>query len=168
MATYTSPLIRLRSAVLVFLTHSLALPILKLIRKEEKFPYLMDELDRMPVGTLGKDLHDFLEERDLDLLPYYARHDMKHILLGYDTTDVGEGCLQFFMLGNGHRSFPVLATVGFCLLTMPGHWHMFRQAWRRGKESAPISGWDWFMLVGEKTTDLRAEINQSTYQIQRL
>ena len=165
MATNHSPLVRLRSAILVFLTHSLALPIQKLVRKEEKYPYLMDELDRMPEGTLGKDLHDFLEERDLELLPYYARHDMKHILLGYDTTDVGEGCLQFFMLGNGHKSFPVLATVGFCLLTMPGQWHLFRQAWQRGRASTAIAGWDWFMLVGENTAELRAEINQSSRQI---
>jgi ubiquinone biosynthesis protein Coq4 len=56
------------------------------------------------------------------LLPYYARHDIKHILLDYDTKNEGEGCLQCFMLGNGHVSFPVVATVLYGWATMPEHW----------------------------------------------
>src|SRR6478672_1155407 len=106
-----------RSRILVWLTHSLALPMLKLVRKPEKFPYDFDQLQQFPNGTMGKALADFLDRKDLQLLTYYARHDMKHILLDYDTTDEGEGCLQCFMLGNGHISFPVLPTVMYCFVT---------------------------------------------------
>ena len=146
---------RLRSAVLVFLTHQMALPLLKIIRNEERFPLSMDELEDLPAGTLGNDLANFLQIRNLELLPYYARHDMKHILLEYDTTDEGEGCLQFFMLGNGHISFPVMATVLYCLLTMPGHWSTFRKAYTRGKQSVAIADWDWFSMVTQETQVLK-------------
>lgn len=149
---------RWRSAMLVYLTHQMALPVLRLIRRPERFPYTVDELKNFPEETLGKDLVNFLEIKQLDLLPHYARHDIKHILLGYDTTDEGEGCLQCFMLGNGHVSFPVLATVMYGFVTMPEYWPSFKKAYRRGAHCKPISDWKWFEILSEKTTDLKNKI----------
>lgn len=148
-------IIKLRSGILVWLTHSLALPILKLIRKPERFPYSMKELNLFPEGTMGKDLANFLDNKELELLPYYARHDMKHILLGYDTTDEGEGCLQCFMLGNGHFSFPVIATVLYCFTSMPEYWHHFTRAYRRGKQSKQIGNLNWFAILQTPTNELK-------------
>ena len=144
-----------RSALLVYLTHRMALPVLRIIRKPELFPFTVEELKNFPDETLGKDLIDFLETKKLDLLPYYARHDIKHILLNYDTTDEGEGCLQCFMLGNGHFSFPVIATVLYGFVTMPEYWGNFKKAYAKGKNCKPISNWKWFEILTEKTTDLK-------------
>ena len=151
-------IIRVRSGILVWLTHSLALPILKLIRKPEKFPYSMNELNHFATGTLGRDLANFLDNKELELLPYYARHDMKHILLEYDTTDEGEGCLQWFMLGNGHVSFPVIATVLYCFITMPEYWHHFVAAFKRGKRSQKIGDLQWFAVLESPTAELKKMI----------
>ncbi len=157
MKTYRA-IKKIRSAVLVYLTHRMALPILKLIRKPVLFPYSMEELKRFPVETMGNDLAVFLEEKGLDLLPYYAKHDIKHILLGYDTTDDGEVCLQCFMLGNRHTSFPVMATVMYGIVTMPGYWSLFWQAFKRGRNCKPIENWKWFEILGERTTDLKNKV----------
>ena len=143
-----------RSVLLVYLTHNMALPVLRIIRKPEKFPFTAAELKQFAAGTMGNDLIEFIEKKELALLPYYARHDMKHILLGYDTTDEGEGCLQCFMLGNGHISFPVLATVLYGLVTMPEYWSSFRVAYKRGQKSTPISKWEWFGILEESTASL--------------
>jgi hypothetical protein len=102
-------IVMLRSRLLVFLTHHLALPLLRLIRKPQKFPYTVTYYANCQEGTLGKQLIEMLDKKGLKLLPYYAKHDIKHILLQYDTTDEGEVCLQCFMLGNKHLSFPVVA-----------------------------------------------------------
>ena len=152
-------LIKFRSAVLVYLTHQMALPVLKIIRKPEVFPYSKEQLKQFSNGSLGKDLFDFIEDKNLELLPYYARHDIKHILLGYDTTDDGEVCLQCFMLGNGHISFPVMATVFYGYVTMPEHWKKFKQAYRRGKHTIPISSWHWFEILNYSTELLKNKIN---------
>ncbi|MFZ1527133.1 MAG: Coq4 family protein [Ferruginibacter sp.] len=152
-------MIKLRSAILVFLTHNMALPLLKLLRRPEVFPYTMEALQQFPANSLGKDLHDFLGNKQLALLPYYARHDMKHILLGYDTTDDGEVCLQCFMLGNGHISFPVLATVIYGLVTMPEHWKLFKAAYKRGKKAPELENWKWFELLQQETAILKQKIN---------
>lgn len=153
-------LVKTRSALLVWLTHSLALPILKLVRKPEKFPFSPGELQNFPDGSMGKTLLLFLDSKDLQLLPYYARHDIKHILLEYDTTDEGEGCLQCFMLGNGHVSFPVLATVVYCFVTMPEYWTKFRQAYRRGKKCSSLEHIAWFNILDVQVTDLKKTIIQ--------
>ena len=149
---------KLRSALLVYLTHRMALPLLKIIRRPETFPFSLEELKNFPEKTLGKDLADFLEIKQLELLSHYARHDIKHILLDYDTTDEGEGCLQCFMLGNRHVSFPVLATVMYGFITMPEHWAEFRKAYKRGRECKPIANWKWFEILSEKTIDIKNKI----------
>lgn len=151
-------LVKLRSQCLVFLTHHMALPVLRLIRRPEIFPYTRSQLTLFPEGSLGKDLSVFLDERDLQLLAYYARHDIKHILLDYDTTDEGEGCLQCFMLGNRHISFPVVATVLYAVITMPEYWSSFRVAYKRGRNATNISEWKWFEILGEPTAELKKRI----------
>lgn len=154
-------IIKFRSSVLVFLTHNMALPLLQLIRKEEKFPFTMQQLINMKETTLGYNLASFLQQKQLKLLPYYARHDIKHILLGYDTTDEGEVCLQCFMLGNGHLSFPVVATVLYGIVTMPEYWSNFKIAYRRGKQSIKIENWEWFSILQEPVNQLQEKINQN-------
>jgi len=155
-------LIRTRTAVLVFLTHKLALPLLKRFRKPNLFTYSKEQLKELPQGTLGNDLYVFLEKKHLPLLPHYARHDLKHVLLGYDTTDVGEACLQSFMFGNGRVSFPVLATVIYSFFTMPEHWKKMREAYRLGKKSNAIHDWAWNSLLTERTDQLRSKIFNHT------
>ena len=153
-------LIRLRSKLLVFLTHNMALPVLRFIRKPKPFPYTAEQLQHFPKGSLGNDLIDFLIKKKIQLLPHYAKHDIKHILLQYDTTDEGEVCLQCFMLGNGHISFPVAATVLYGIMTMPEYWIKFKQAYKRGKNCTPIARWAWFEILHEPTSLLIKKINQ--------
>ena len=151
-------LVRLRSTVLVYLTHRIALPLLKLFRRPNVFDHSMEELAGFPEGSLWNDLFRFLERRNLPLLKHYARHDLKHILLDYDTTDEGEACLQSFMLGNGRLSFPVIATVSYGFLTMPEYWKAMRMAFVKGRQSAPIHDWKWNELLTEQTNFLRSKI----------
>lgn len=151
-------IILIRSKLLVFLTHRLALPVLKLIRQPQKFPYTREQLHAFPDGTLGKDLVEMLEANQFELLTHYAKHDIKHIVLGYPTTDEGEVCLQVFMMGNGHMSFPVFITVFFGGLTMPEYWSSFRKAYKRGKMSMSVANWKWTEMVCESTNDLQNKI----------
>jgi ubiquinone biosynthesis protein Coq4 len=148
-------LVKLRMGMLVFLTHRIALPMLRRLRKPNAFTYSMDDLKSFASGTLGNDLYHFLRSRNLPLLKHYARHDLKHVLLGYDSTEEGEACLQSFMLGNGRVSFPVLATVSFSLLTMPVHWSKMKKAFLAGRKCNPVHNWRWNEVVDCLTGELR-------------
>ena len=154
-------IIKIRSKILVYLTHHMALPILQIIRKPQKFPFDQQELKLFPAGSLGKDLISMLEEKKLQLLPYYAKHDIKHLLLQYDTTDEGEVCLQCFMLGNKYYSFPVIATVLYGYITMPEYWGKFKQAFKRGAQSKSLEDWQWFSLLQQPTQLLICKINSN-------
>ncbi|MEO7529776.1 MAG: Coq4 family protein [Sediminibacterium sp.] len=155
-----SLIVNLRSKLLVFLTHHLALPLLKLIRSPQKFQYTKEALHQLPEGTLGKELAIMLDEKNLKLLPYYAKHDIKHILLQYDTTDEGEVCLQCFMLGNKHLSFPVMATVIYGVISMPEYWSKFSKAYKRGSHCQPIEHWQWFTLLHQPVQLLRRKLDR--------
>lgn len=152
---------KIRMQILVLLTHKIALPMLKLFRKPNVFPYNMGDLRSMPVGSLGNDLYVFLSEKDLPLLRHYARHDLKHVLLGYDTTEQGEACLQSFMLGNGRISFPVLATVIYSFLIMPEYRGKMRQAFSAGRKSDPIHKWKWNEILEIQTRELKKRMTNS-------
>jgi len=152
---------KLRSKLLVFLTHQLALPILKIIRSPQKFEFTKEALYQLPEGTLGRELVTMLDKKNLKLLPYYAKHDIKHILLQYDTTDEGEVCLQCFMLGNHHLSFPVMATVVYGMVTMPEYWSKFNHAYKRGSRCKPIEDWQWFSLLDQPVQLLVNKINEN-------
>lgn len=154
-------LVKIRSGLMVFLTHNLALPILRQVRTPQKFLFTKEALHQLPKGTLGKDLVTMLDEKKLQLLPYYVKHDIKHLLLQYDTNDEGEVCLQCFMLGNRHLSFPVLATVLYGMITMPEYWNKFKKAYDRGGRCAPIEGWQWFSLLHQPTQSLINKINEN-------
>lgn len=154
-------IVKIRSKLLVFLTHRLALPLLRLVRAPQKFQWSKEALRQLPEGTLGRDLVTMLDQKNLQLLPHYAKHDIKHILLQYDTTDEGEVCLQCFMLGNKHLSFPVVATVLYGVITMPEYWSKFSKAYDRGATSQPISNWQWFSLLHRSTWSLIMEINKN-------
>lgn len=154
----TCLLVKTRTWLLVFLTHECALPVLKVFRRPAPFPYSLAELEALPPETLGHALVRFIRQKDLTLLVHYARHDLKHIVLDYDTTDRGEVCLQSFMLGNGRISFPVLATVLYGAFTMPEYWKPMREAWKLGRQCPPIHAWDWFALLAEPVEKLKRQI----------
>jgi hypothetical protein len=58
---------KIRCACLVALTHNVALPVLKHVRKVKPFPYTKEQLQQMENGTVGKDLADFLGDKQLEL-----------------------------------------------------------------------------------------------------
>lgn len=150
---------KLRSNILVLLTHTIALPILKMIRRKKKFPYSMEQLSALPYETVGNELWQLLNAANLRLLPYYERHDIKHVVLDYPFTDEGEVSLQFFMLANGRVSFPVLATVIYGLITMPEYYASFRNAYQRGKQAKDLSALDWFAIMQQPLADVRCQFS---------
>jgi hypothetical protein len=154
-------LIKLRRHLLVWLTHGIALPVLKLVRKKKPFPCTAAELRNMPAGTVGNDLIALLGRQQLHLLPYYEKHDIKHVVLGYAMTEEGEACMQCFMLGNGRISFPVVATVLYALVTMPEYWKKMNAAFQKGRRCPPVHQWNWFTLLPEQTLAVTQKIYQS-------
>lgn len=143
----TFKLVIMRKKILVWLTHSLGMPYFKIFRKRNNFQYDMDGLSQFEDGSVGKKLYCFLQQNGLNLLPYYEKHDIKHVLLNYPPTELGEIQLQCFMWANGRKTFPVFIAVLFGFLTMPEYWHQFKEAYNKGAQNKPLANVEWFDLL---------------------
>lgn len=151
---------KLRKRLLVYLAHEVALPYFRLVRKGYKFPYTVKQLQRFPEGTVGKALFHFFMDNQLEMLPHYEKHDVKHVVLGYPPTEEGEVCLQVFMLANGRITFPVIFSVCIGLLIMPEQWNLFFKAWQRGRATHSLKTLDWFGLVAQPLQSVQQQIFQ--------
>ncbi len=145
---------KLRCRLLVWSTHSVALPVIRMVGNLPRFPYSAATLRLLPEGTLGNSLMQFLDSQGLVLLPQYESHDIKHVLLGYGADEEGEAAMQYFFLGNGARSFPVIITVLVTLIIMPEFYGSFRRAFIRGRRTPSLAGTDWHALVRIPVADI--------------
>jgi Coenzyme Q (ubiquinone) biosynthesis protein Coq4 len=119
-----------------------------------------DHLSLFPKGSLGRDLSEFMESHNFDMLPYLETHDIYHVLLGYKPDIVDEARLYFFLLGNGKYSLEVLATVWVSLWLLPDYWGDLYNHFQRGADSHSIAKWDFRYLMHEDTQILRGIIFQ--------
>jgi ubiquinone biosynthesis protein Coq4 len=123
------------------------------------------ELLQFSEGTLGNSLGQFYQKEKFEPIPKAERHDVFHVLLGYSTGVTDEAAMQFFLWGNGKPSF---FTVGTCLLTLlffPFQFPVFREAYRKGKRSAPLRDWNFRQLLGENITALQQRLFTQNFPI---
>ena len=144
-----------RSKVLEFLTHKIALPLIGKFRTKPKFNFAMNDLLALDEGTLWKDLAIYLNKMNFKLLLNYEQHDCKHIILQYEMDEAGEARMQFYFLGNRHYSIPVLSTCFITFFLMPEYWKQFKLDYQKGKKGKPFEEIDYNVIVLLKTNELR-------------
>lgn len=82
-------------------------------------------------------------------------HDVLHVLTGYDTDPVGEGCTQAFTFGQvGSWGYAAIA-IGGAFLFGPAP---FFEAWRRGRRAACLFHLDIERLLAEPLDQARARL----------
>jgi len=76
----------------------------------------IDRLRLLPVGSLGRDLADLLDQQQLTPFTTGFRrkqlHDPVHVLTGYGTDRIGEAEVQAFLLGTRFRVTHLLLGLG--------------------------------------------------------
>jgi ubiquinone biosynthesis protein Coq4 len=122
------------------------------------------DLRQFPDGSLGKNLAEFLDKNQFDILPFLETHDVYHVLLGYKPTILDEARLYFWLLGNGKRSIEVLSTVMSGILFLPDYWSVLIQDYRKGKACRNISNWDFQGLMTKDLELLRRVVYNKTQQ----
>ena len=120
-----------------------------------------EQLLKFPEGTLGKALGDFLKKHDLEILKGAEYHDIQHVLLGYSISFKDEVALQFFLHGNGKKSFASFSTrIGaWCLL--PTEWKYLKAAYKRGKSCKDITKLNYKALLYDDVSSIKASLFHS-------
>lgn len=124
----------------------------------DKLKDKIEELNNLEEGTLGKEIARCLIENNLNLVPNYESHDLKHSLLNYKMTPLDEIRMQAFMIGNGNWSIPSLAIFIYGVILLPSKWTLFRKDFKKGKKTIPIKDWSIEEFADKPIEELRRKI----------
>ena len=116
------------------------------------------QLHEFPEGSLGKALADFLTEHNVELLKGAEYHDIQHVLLGYSVSFKDEVALQFFLHGNGKKSFASISTRIGAWFLLPTQWKYLREAYQRGKCCKDISKLNYKALLYDDVASIKSEL----------
>jgi hypothetical protein len=129
----------IRKAFIEFMAHRVYFPLIRWIYKPAYSPISSKILKACPQDSLGFHASLFLEKNGIEFFQGYEVHDLKHVLLNFDTDVRGEIMMQYFELGNGNKSLVVWIVIIFGLLLVPEGLKTYRQAYYSGKKASPIS-----------------------------
>jgi len=101
---------------------------------QQKLAYLRS----LPEGTVGCDLAKMLDSRGLKLIPGFEKHDLNHLILGYDMTPEDELCMQAYLIGNGHWQLQCFLFLSSAVL-LPGLWSELWDHYQLGRQSKPLA-----------------------------
>lgn len=118
----------------------------------------IDDLKALPQGSLGNDLYLFLRQHSFKLIPKAESHDVLHVILGYDTSILGEACLQTMLMANGKRSLPTLVTSLVSQLFYPENRELLQEAYLRGEDANHFHSWNFEALLHVRTQEVRKMI----------
>ncbi len=131
---------------------------LQLFGDRQRCKQLKIRLQDCPEGSVGCELLRLMERHGIHFVPWYERHDLKHLLLGYRLEACDEMRMQAFMFGNaGFSPFITLATLTF-LLWVPDAWRDLPRHYFIGKMTRPIGGLNVEQVAHRNLEELRREL----------
>ncbi|MES2763115.1 MAG: Coq4 family protein [Bacteroidota bacterium] len=107
--------------------------------KDKNWNLTTEGLLMYPEGSVGKELGKFLKKSGVEPLAGAEYHDLQHILFDYSITFKDEVGLQFFLHGNGKRSFASVSTLIGAWFILPTQWKYLRNSYAQGKKCKDIS-----------------------------
>ncbi len=95
-------------------------------------------LSTYPENSLGFELYLFYEKNKFHLIAGMEYHDADHIILELNTDVKSEVILQFFLWGNGKRTFFSTLACLSAIMILPEMWFNCLLAIKKGKSFKPM------------------------------
>ena len=128
-----------------------AVPLLNLFRQGLPWSTPLVSLGSFHESSWGNEIYRFLSARGMTFLPKYEHHDALHVLLGYDTSVLGEARLQAFMVGNRSPTFAGRCLYRLSCMLLPENKALIALDRDRGHRTPRI---DWLAVEGSLKCDL--------------
>lgn len=128
--------------------------------KEKNWNLSTAELLQFPDGSLGKAMGDFLKKWNVEPLAGAEYHDIQHVLFDYSISFKDEIGLQFFLHGNGKKSFASISTYIGAWFILPTQWKYLRDSYDKGKKCKDISILNLKAMLYQDLTQVKATLFQ--------
>ena len=105
-----------------------------LLRKRN-WKYTADDYRNMPENSAGKRLIEYMDANQIPFKPNLVRHDLKHILLGYQMNMPDELRIHAFLIGNRCYNPMAMAYLFICVAIVPEILPTLWKDFKRGRKS---------------------------------
>lgn len=116
----------------------------------------MTYMRSLPAHTVGHDLAQMLDSKGLKLIPGFAKHDLDHLILGYDMDPEDELCMQAYLIGNGRWQPQVFLFLSSAVL-LPGLWGSLWAHYKLGRRSPALKSLRLDDCVTQNTDHVRRQ-----------
>ena len=121
--------------------------------------YDLSDYEKMPGNTLGGQYYLYLKRHQITFKANLVKHDMKHIILGYEMKMPGELDIVAFLIGNKSFNKTGVVYLFICLLIVPEYLPKLRYHYRRGKQAHCLRDYDLSQLVEVDLNTIRKNLN---------
>ncbi len=101
----------------------------------------------MPKASLGNELYLYLIKHNISFKPNLIRHDIKHILLGYEMDMPDELKIHSFLIGNRSYNTMGILYLIICTAIIPETIPSLILAYKRGKKADCMKRINFYPLV---------------------
>lgn len=122
-------------------------PYQRFFKKTDAWNILNEELMSYPKHSLGEQLGIFLNKNSFDLQEKLESHDVFHVLTNTGITVPEEISMQFYLLGNGKRSWYLFSVIFFGLLLYPDQLKLFSSAYKKGVSALSFHQLNFFKML---------------------
>lgn len=153
--------LKFRRNLLKWLVENTSSLYLKTKTDKQNWDYNANSLYNFPLGSLGKELANFLNKNQVDLIPKAESHDVFHVITGFGIESEEEVAMQFWLLGNG-RLKPY--TIGACIvgiILLPDFWMYYFKSFKQGMNSPSIVNWNFEEMLYADVNQIKCYIQQT-------
>ncbi|MCG8577044.1 MAG: hypothetical protein MI810_19340 [Flavobacteriales bacterium] len=130
-----------------------------LLLRDRKWNYQLQDFAKMPINSLGRKLYEYLTQNRISYKPNLVRHDVKHILLGYEMKMPDELHIHAFLMGNRSHNLMGTIYVAVCLVFVPEQFFKLKKDYLRGKAAVPFRSVDFRNFLQTDLKLCRKQLN---------
>ena len=106
-----------------------------ILLRKRNWSYSADDYRRMPLNSIGHQLITYMDRHNIPFKPNLVRHDVKHILLGYEMNMPDELRIHAFLLGNRCYNPLAITYLAICTAVVPEVIPTLKKDFVRGRKA---------------------------------
>jgi ubiquinone biosynthesis protein Coq4 len=130
-----------------------------ILLKNRNWKYKLSDYQRMAKGTLGHTYWQYIHDNQIEYKPNLIKHDMKHIILGYEMKMPAELDIVAFLVGNKSYNKVAVVYLLVCLLIVPEYALKLKPHYQRGQQARCLRDFDLRDFVEKDLKTIRKHLN---------